>query len=167
MNSQQPVEIILNVYRLGDPNDEQMTKLQFLAGLGLGLYHSGIEINGVEYAYGGDPNNPGTGVFQTIPMTVMGATYYESFVLGTVSDNKKIYEVLRELRSEFIANEYSLVSKNCNHFAEELSMRLLGKRLPSYINRLAKAGEWVKFALPQSCKSLNPVPSDGNKGRPF
>jgi hypothetical protein len=74
---------------------------------------------------------------------------------------KKVHQVIKELRMEFIANEYSLVSRNCNHFAEELSMRLLGKRLPSYINRLANAGEWIKFALPQSCKSLNPIPKDG------
>jgi deubiquitinase DESI2 len=69
-------------------------------------------------------------------------------VLGTVSDTSKVFQVLRELRKEFVANEYSLVSRNCNHFAEEFSMRLLNKRLPAYINRLANAGEWFKFALP-------------------
>jgi deubiquitinase DESI2 len=71
-----PVEVILNVYKLGDPNDPNTAKLQMLAGIGLGLYHSGIEINGIEYAYGGDPSSSASGVFQTLPMTVMGATYY-------------------------------------------------------------------------------------------
>lgn len=142
------MEIILNVYRLGDPNDEQMAKLQMLSSLGLGLYHSGIEINGVEYAYGGDPTSKATGVFQTPPLTVAGATYQQSYVLGTVSDIKKVFDVLKELKSEFKANEYSLVNQNCNHFAEAFSMRLLGRRLPTYINRLANAGQWVSFALP-------------------
>lgn len=63
MNSSQPVEIILNVYRLGDQDDAQMAKLQVLSAVGLGLYHSGIEINGIEYAYGGDPSSNLTGVF--------------------------------------------------------------------------------------------------------
>ena len=76
MNLSQPVEIILNVYQLGDPGDPQMAKLQVFSAIGLGLYHSGIEINGVEYAYGGDPLSNATGVFQTIPLTVGGATYF-------------------------------------------------------------------------------------------
>ena len=82
----------------------------------------------------------------------------ESYVFGSVSDIRKVFDVLQELRSEFKANEYSLVNQNCNHFAEAFSMRLLGRRLPTYINRLANAGQWVSFALPQSLKSLNPIP---------
>jgi hypothetical protein len=53
-----------------------MAKLHILGSVGLGLYHSGIEINGVEYAYGGDPNSSGTGVFHSVPLTVNGATYF-------------------------------------------------------------------------------------------
>lgn len=148
MQLNKPVEVILNVYKLGDANDPQTAKLQMLSNIGLGLYHSGIEINGIEYAYGGDPNSHYTGVFSTAPGTVNGATYYQSYVLGTVSDMKKVNTVIAEIKSDFIANQYSLVSKNCNHFAEEFSMRLVSKRLPSYVNRLAHAGEWIKFALP-------------------
>ena len=98
-NLNQPTEIILNVYRLGDPNDLQMQKLQTLGSFGLGLYHSGIEMNGVEYAYGGDPNNSGTGVFQTAPLSVAGATYHESYLLGTVKDIKHVYDVLNEVKA--------------------------------------------------------------------
>ena len=72
----QPVEIILNVYKLGNPDDPQMKQLQLLSLIGFGLYHSGIEIAGVEYAYGGDVYSSGTGVFETAPLTVQGATYY-------------------------------------------------------------------------------------------
>ena len=83
-------------------------------------------------------------------------------MIGTVKDINKVYETLNEVKAEFKANEYSLIHKNCNHFAEELCLRLLGKALPSYINRLARMGTWVSFLLPQSLKSLNPIPDSGS-----
>lgn len=94
------------------------------------------------------------------PCSVAGAVYKESFLIGVVHDQKFLYKTLNELKTEFVANEYSLIAQNCNHFAEALCLRLLGKRIPSYINRLARMGNWVKFILPQSLKSLNPIPSD-------
>ena len=102
----------------------------------------------MEYAYGGDPNNSGTGVFQSAPLSVANATYYQSYLIGTVKDINKVYETLNEVKAEFIANEYSLIHKNCNHFADQFCQRLLGKALPSYINRLARMGTWVSFLLP-------------------
>ena len=74
MNDTHGTEIILNVYYLGDT--EAMKKSQFLAPLGMGLYHSGVEINGSEYCYGGDPNNPGHGVMQMTPCSIAGAVYH-------------------------------------------------------------------------------------------
>jgi hypothetical protein len=34
---------------------------------GCGIYHSGIEINGMEYAYGGNTTMRGTGVYENYP----------------------------------------------------------------------------------------------------
>ena len=162
MNSKHPNEIILNVYFLGEPTDQLTHRLSKLGNVGLGLYHSGIEINGVEWSYGGDPNNHGTGVFATPPLTIQGAMYYQSYLIGTYDDSKKLNQVLNEVKREFIASEYSLIGQNCNHFSEEFCKRLLGKRIPSYINRLARMGSWVNFLLPQSLKSLNPIPEGGS-----
>jgi hypothetical protein len=49
-----PIDIILNVYHLGDINTPHFAKQLKLAKAGLGLYHTGIEIQGVEYSYGGN-----------------------------------------------------------------------------------------------------------------
>ena len=86
MNDTQGTEVILNVYFLGESSDPNMKRTQALAPLGLGLYHSGVEINGLEFAYGGDPSNSGTGVFQSGPLAVAGASYHCSYLMGVVHD---------------------------------------------------------------------------------
>ena len=52
-------------------------------------------------------------------MAVANATYFQSYLMGTVKDINQVYDVLNEVKQEFKANEYSLVHMNCNHFAEE------------------------------------------------
>ena len=62
-----------------------------------------------------------------------------------------------DLIEEFKARDYSYVGQNCNHFTDEACMRLLGKRIPLFINRLARIGNWIRFLLPQILKSLHPL----------
>ena len=78
--------------------------------MGIGLYHTGIEIQGVEYSYGGNINHGGSGVFTTCPLTIASATYLCSYNIGTCSDFKKVYDTLSETKLRFKANEYSLIN---------------------------------------------------------
>jgi len=103
-------DIVVNIYYLSEASDPQFKNYKALARVGLGLYHSGIELNGVEYSYGGNVNNPGSGVFQTAPLTIQNATYFQSYNMGTVSDTKWLYEQLRTVSERFRANEYSLIN---------------------------------------------------------
>ena len=48
-------------------------------------------------------------MFQTAPLSVANATYKESYLLGTVADASKVYEILNDVKREFKANEYSLI----------------------------------------------------------
>ena len=123
--------------------------------MGFGLYHSGVEINGKEYAYGGDVNSAETGIFESEPRKASNYTFYQSYRIGKVRDIAAAYQILHELKQKYRANEYSLIHKNCNHFAEDLLMRLLGKGLPWYVNRPARMGTFVSFLLPESLKKLN------------
>ncbi len=74
--------MILNVYDLA-PDSLGKTIFSFV---GLGFYHSGVEINGVEYTYGGNFTHNGTGVFNHMPLQPAGAKYKESYLIGTVKD---------------------------------------------------------------------------------
>ena len=93
------VQVVLNVYDLIPQND-------YLFRLGLGAYHSGVEISGVEYSFGGDPNIDTTGVFEMEPMMLK---HRVSFLAGETAMHD-VYRVLGELRNEFKARDYNLLS---------------------------------------------------------
>jgi len=44
-----------------------------MQSLGFGFYHTGVEINGLEYSFGGNFTHDGTGVFASAPLEVDGA----------------------------------------------------------------------------------------------
>ena len=50
-------KVVLNVYDLSPSN-------KYLYSIGLGFYHSGVEVNGKEYSFGGNPEMMSTGVTQ-------------------------------------------------------------------------------------------------------
>jgi len=59
--------------------------------LGTGAYHVGVEVNGVEYAYGGN-NIPGmSGIFTCIPKESPGYELRDTIELGKVHTTKKIW----------------------------------------------------------------------------
>lgn len=58
-------------------------------------------------------------------------TYRESIVLGTTDCSIfKVNQILRELSREWPGFCYDLLSKNCNHFCDELCERLGVPKLP-------------------------------------
>ena len=73
--SAQQVDVFLNVYNIAQSG--------LLQSIGLGLFHSGIEIYGKEWSYGGTTEHV-TGVFWLPPKTAT-ADFKESIRLGAVS----------------------------------------------------------------------------------
>lgn len=56
--------VYLNIYDLSDSND-------MLLWCGLGIFHSGIQVHGVEFAYGGH-DYEASGIFATSPKDAPG-----------------------------------------------------------------------------------------------
>ena len=135
--------VTLHVYRLmsGPPS------LAVMESTGYGVYHTGVEVDGVEYAFGGGDFST-TGVWEQrptrLPQSFAGATLKESIILGsTVQTPRHLRGIIATMKREWLASNYNLLSRNCNHFSAALCEALGVPGPPQYVNRLANAGEQV------------------------
>lgn len=106
-------------------------------------YHSGVEVFGVEYVFGGG-NSGGSGVSMQrpkVPPPGSGWTFYQPVDIAPLQKSRaEVERIAAELRSEFTAGSYDLVSRNCNHFSDAFCQRVCGQSIPSWVNALAGIG---------------------------
>lgn len=86
--------------------------------------------------------------------------------MGQVDINSRDLDfLLDELRSEFIGDDYHILLRNCNHFADAFIQKLLQKEIPGYVNRLAFVGSMFTCLMPPSLLNENPVDATSNNSR--
>lgn len=130
------IEVAVNVYDLHDSNST-------LHNIGVGFYHTGVEIRGWEYSFSD------VGIQRTKPRLADFGAFREQINMGvfpgTMND---VYRIVDEMgRGTFAPNEYHTISLNCNHFSDALCQQLVGQSIPPWINRMATIGSSV---LPHS-----------------
>jgi len=128
----EPVEVKVNVYDL--VNNDKLYKV------GLGIHHSGIEIFGYEWSFGGGTNldENVTGVFAIWPRTAT-PNMRTTVLLGTCAVTPELLDqCLKEMQREWTAMSYDLLTRNCNHFSEAFARRLGFTNFPGWVNRAAK-----------------------------
>lgn len=72
-------------------------------------------------------------------------TYRKTMVVGAAvlieDDVSDIIKAMKE--GDWKRGSYCMLSKNCNHFTEELCKRLVGREIPRWVNRPAKVGGFI------------------------
>jgi len=132
--------------------------------LGTGAYHVGVEVNGVEYAYGATTAPRRTGVFSSIPRNSPGYQYRTTIdfgrrpllkktwvqinsTCGTVSFKRKLEyidgrQLVKSMATEYMGIDYDIIRRNCCTFSVDVCRRLgiEDHEIPSWFRNLAESG---------------------------
>ncbi|XP_070041625.1 deSI-like protein At4g17486 isoform X2 [Nicotiana tomentosiformis] len=149
--------VYLNVYDLTPVNG-------YFYWAGIGVFHTGVEVHGVEYAFGAH-DYPTSGVFELEPRQCPGFKFRKSVFMGTTYlDPIQLREFIERQSVNYNGDSYHLIAKNCNHFSDDICYRLTGKRMPKWVNRLArvhyataffqKPSKLPRYDMIQMCKTM-------------
>ncbi|KAL0329510.1 UNVERIFIED_CONTAM: DeSI-like protein [Sesamum radiatum] len=98
----------------------------------------GVNVHGLEYGFGAH-DYPTSGVFEVEPRSCPGFIFRRSILLGSTDMSRSEFRSFMEhLSNKYHGDTYHLISKNCNHFTDEVCQRLTGKPIPGWVNRLAR-----------------------------
>lgn len=101
----------------------------------------------IEYAFGAH-DFPTSGVFEVEPRQCPGFRFRRSIFIGTTHLNPhQVRDFMEKQATNYCGDTYHLVVKNCNHFCEDICYKLTGKRIPKWVNRLARIGITINLIL--------------------
>lgn len=94
----------------------------------------------MEYGFGAH-EYPTSGVFEVEPRSCPGFIFRRSVMLGSTDMSRAEFRSFMEhISGKYHGDSYHLIAKNCNHFTDEVCLRLTGKPIPGWVNRLARLG---------------------------
>lgn len=98
-------------------------------------------VHEVEYAFGAHDHST-TGIFEVDPKKSPGFTFRKSILIGrTDLGHLEVRAFMEKLAQDYCGNTYHLITKNCNHFCNDMCLKLTGKPVPRWVNRLARLGK--------------------------
>ncbi|KAH6845456.1 P-loop containing nucleoside triphosphate hydrolase protein [Chaetomium sp. MPI-CAGE-AT-0009] len=123
------------------------------------IYHTSIQLNGLEYVYDGNivAIRPGSShLGQPMEKLHLGRTELPMDV---------IEEYLDSLREIYTVEAYDLWRHNCNNFSNDFATFLLGKGIPSHITNMPQAvldSPFGQMILPTLTQQINANKRGGN-----
>lgn len=151
--------VFLNVYDVLTPSDPTTIPRvnDVLMRCGLGIFHTGVEVWGREFAFGGHATAD-SGIFEVSPRQCPSVRYRTTLCLGrTGVCEQQVEHIVHVLgMTDYLGLHYSLISRNCNTFSAHLAALLgVDDRFPSWVNRLAGLALNLRCILPEPL--LHPV----------
>ncbi|XP_078152719.1 uncharacterized protein LOC144547911 isoform X2 [Carex rostrata] len=122
-------KVVLNVYDLSNGLAKQFSTA-FLGKPIEAVWHTGIEVYGIEYYFsGGIQQSPAGATPFGTPLQVVN--------LGVTHIPKDIFEeYLNEIAPRYTSETYSILRHNCNNFSNDVAQFLVGVTIPEYILNL-------------------------------
>jgi len=119
-----------------------------------GVFHAGVEVNGLEWSFAYQPHATRYGVESFHPKSHPNHHFRQTIMMGsTECSEEEIAKIIADMVEEYPGNDYDLLRRNCCHFADELCQRLGVGCIPSWIYRLARVGAGVATML-QAAQSV-------------
>ncbi|CAE8631745.1 unnamed protein product, partial [Polarella glacialis] len=113
-----------------------------------GVFHAGVEVNGLEWSFGATMSETHPGVSCDEPKQHQQHHYRQTVVLKpTHLKAEDIADIISSLLEEYPGDDYDLLRRNCCHFADDFSRRIGAGGIPSWVIRLARIGASVDSML--------------------
>jgi len=118
-----------------------------------GLFHAGVEVNGLEWSYGMTCENDSgektmAGISCIIPKTHTVHHYRQTVQLrNTKLTPEEIADLLQVLIEEYPGDDYDILRRNCCHWADDFCKRIGVGRMPGWIYRLARVGAFADKSM--------------------
>lgn len=148
--------------------------------LGTGAYHVGVDVNGIEYAFGATSIPGKSGVFSCIPKLSPGYQYRTTIDFGSIALKRRVWtphessfrlreeyvdgrSVIKAMATEFMGTEYDILRRNCCTFAYEACVRLgvPAEEIPTWFRNLAETGAYSQDVAHATWEPLAKVLSNG------
>jgi len=106
-----------------------------------GVFHCGVEVNGLEWCYGFSSQETLPGVCCVEPKAHPQHHYRQTVRLKrTLLSAERIAEIVGNLLEEYPGDDYDLLRRNCCHFSDDFCQRIGVGSIPGWVHRLARIG---------------------------
>jgi len=119
-----------------------------------GVFHAGVEVYGIEWCYGFSEGGQ-TGVAHVAPRTHPQHSYRTTVPLGhTRLSEEEVRNLLWRMAQGWPGSEYHLLHHNCLNFCNALCTELGVRRIPGWVDRVARAASAIDTSTRTAMDSI-------------